>query len=175
MDDENADPPPSLDSRPPTLADLVKLCRHLNAEGALYIVVGGMAIIQHGYTRATEDVDFLVEDSRENQTKVFRAMESLPDRAIRELDGDDLRNYVVVRVADEFVVDLMTATCGITYPEAVQAVETIVINDVPIPFATPALLMRMKQTFREKDALDRIFLRDKIAGRDSGDLDNPPA
>ena len=166
MDAEDADPAP-LDSRPPTLADLVELCRHLNAEGALYIVVGGMAIIQHGYTRATEDVDFLVEDSRENQARVCRAMESLPDRAIREFGDDDLRDYVVVRVADEFVVDLMTAACGIAYPEAIQAVETIVIDGVPILFATPALLMRMKQTFREKDALDRIFLRDKIAGRDS--------
>lgn len=80
MDPEDADAP-SLESRPPTLADLVKMCRHLNAEGAKYLVVGGMAVIQHGYTRATEDVDFLVEDSPANQTKVYKAMECLPDKA----------------------------------------------------------------------------------------------
>ena len=32
------------------------------------------------------------------------------------------------------------------------------LDDVAIPFATPALLWRTKQTFREKDRLDRIFL-----------------
>jgi hypothetical protein len=164
MDDEDADPP--LESRPPTLADLVNLCRHLNAAGAKYLVVGGMAIIQHGFTRATEDVDLLVEDSKENQAKVFSAMETLPDQAIRELGDSDLRDYVVVRVADEFVVDLMTAACGISYQEASPGVEIIAIDGVPIPFASPALLLRMKQTFREKDAMDRIFLQNKIAGQE---------
>ena len=59
MDPEDVDPA-SLDSRPPTKGDLVNLCRQLNAQQAQYVVVGGMAILQHGYTRATEDIDFLV-------------------------------------------------------------------------------------------------------------------
>ena len=63
-------------------------------------------------------------------------MESLPDQAIRELGEDDLRDYVVVRVADEIVVDLTTSTCGIAYLEASHSVETISIDGVPIPFAT---------------------------------------
>ena len=37
------------------------------------------------------------------------------------------------------------------------------IDDVPIPFATAALLLKMKQTGREKDMLDRMFLERKIA------------
>jgi hypothetical protein len=32
-------------SRPPTLEDLLRLCRELNDAGASYIVIGGMAII----------------------------------------------------------------------------------------------------------------------------------
>ncbi len=164
MDSQDADAP--LESRPPTVADLVNLCRYLNAEGAKYIVVGGMAIIQHGYTRATEDVDLLVEDSRENQAKVYRAMQSLPDQAIRELGDEDLRDYVVVRVADEIVVDLMTAACGIAYPEASTEVTTVILDGVAIPFVQPAMLLRMKQTIREKDAIDRIFLHRKIADQE---------
>jgi hypothetical protein len=31
-----------LESRPPTLADVVSLCRRLNEEGARYVVVGGI-------------------------------------------------------------------------------------------------------------------------------------
>ena len=37
------------------------------------------------------------------------------------------------------------------------------VHGVPIPFASPQLLLRMKQTHREKDAEDRIFLHRKIA------------
>ena len=91
-------------------------------------------------------------------------MESLPEKAILELGPDeDFRDWVVVRVADEVLVDLMIAACGIEYPEAVREVQVFDIDGVPIPFASPKLLLRMKQTHRAKDEEDRIFLQHKIA------------
>ncbi len=161
MDTEDAHPP---DSRPPTLEDLLSLCRGLNEAGARYLIVGGFAVIQHGFTRATEDIDLLVESSSENQSRVKKGLEVLPDKAVRELGDDDLRNYLVVRVVDEVVVDLMLAACGIGYDEASREIETVNIQGVLIPFATPKLLLRMKQTHREKDQLDRMFLERKIRG-----------
>ena len=161
MDPQDAHP---AESRPPTLEDVLKLCRRLNELGARYLIVGGIAIIQHGFTRATEDIDLLVEGSLENQAKVKAALEVFEDKAIRELGDDDLRNYIVVRVADEVLVDLMLAACGIGYEEAIREAETITIQGVPIPFATPKLLLRMKRTYREKDSIDREFLERKIRG-----------
>ena len=160
MDPEDAHP---AESRPPTVRDLVVICRSLNERGARYLVVGGFAVNQHGFSRATMDIDLLVEDSPENQVKVKQALEVLPDKAVRELGDDDLRNYVVVRVADEVVVDLMRVACGITYTEAEPEIQIFTIEDVPIPFASAKLLLRTKQTHREKDAEDRLFLQQKIA------------
>jgi hypothetical protein len=102
-------PPP----RSPEDDDLVRLCAALNAEGARYLVVGGMAMNQHGMLRATADIDLLLEGSRENQERVLRALEILPDKAVREVKENDLDEYTVVRVADEIVVDLLAA-CGVT-------------------------------------------------------------
>ena len=76
-----------------------------------------------------------------------------------------MRTYLVVRVADDILVDLMLSACGIRYPEAAPQVERRIINDVSVPFALPELLLRMKQTHREKDALDRLFLEEKIRQR----------
>ena len=115
MDPEDAHP---VESRPPTVADLVLLCRSLNAQGARYLVIGGFAVNQHGFPRATMDIDLLVDAAPENQDRVKKALEVLPDKAVRELAGDDLRDYLVVRVADEIVVDLMTSACRVTYAEA---------------------------------------------------------
>lgn len=42
-----------LESREPSLDDLVELCRHLNAEKARYVIVGGFAIRAAGYDRRT--------------------------------------------------------------------------------------------------------------------------
>lgn len=156
--------PTPENSRPPVRNDLVRLCRELNACGARYLVVGGFAIIHHGFLRATDDIDLLVEGSLDNQARLKKALEILPDKAIRELADDDLRNYNVVRVGDDVLVDLMLAACGIAYEEASSEIERVVVEDVTIPFASPRLLLRMKQTHREKDQLDRMFLERKVRG-----------
>lgn len=160
MDPENAHP---AESRPPTVTDLLTVCRSLNSQNASYMVVGGFAVNQHGFTRATMDIDVLIDDSPENQIRAKKALEVLPDKAVRELGDDDLRNYVVVRVCDEVVVDLMTLACGISYNEGASEIEIHTIDGVPIPFASAKLLLRTKQTYREKDAEDRAFLEAKIA------------
>lgn len=127
------------EARPPRLSDLVALCPRLNEEGARYVIVGGMAIIQAGFVRATKDVDLLVEASAENITCLRHALLSPPDRAVEEMADADLDRDMVVRVADEIVVDLMKAACGIEYPEASRLADTVVIEGVPIPFASPAV------------------------------------
>ncbi len=160
MADENAHP---LDSRIPLPEDLATICRELNKRGAKYMVVGGFAVIQHGFLRNTGDIDLLIEDSLENQARAKLGLEILPDKAVRELGDDDLRDYVVVRVCDEVVVDLMTRACGVSYSEAEPEIQVFIIDGVPIPFASAKLLLRTKQTYREKDAEDRMFLEAKIA------------
>lgn len=161
MADENVNP---AGSRSPTLADLAALCRRLNAEGARYVVIGGFAIIQHGYYRTTGDIDLLIEDSLENQCRVREALKSLPDQAILELGAEeDMRDWLVLRVSDEVLVDVMTAACGIKYNETAGEVQIFDIEGVSIPFASPRLLLRMKQTRRASDEEDRIFLHRKIA------------
>ena len=148
--------------RTPEENDIVKLCAALNDEGALYVIVGGVAVNQQGFLRATEDIDLLLEDSKENQTKALRALEVLPDKAVLQVEDNDLDQYTVVRVADEVVVDLMLSTCGIGYCEAAQDIEFKEIQGVRVPFASAKLLLRMKQTYRDKDVADRMFLQEKL-------------
>lgn len=120
-------------------------------------------MIQAGFVRGTEDIDLLIEGSAANQSAVRTALEILPDKAIRELRDGDLERYVVVRIADEIVVDLLLSAGGISYPDAEPELITAVVSGVPIPFASPQLLLRMKQTGREKDALDLLFLRNLLS------------
>ena len=89
----------------------------------------------------------------------------MPDKAIRELGDEDFRDYIVVRVSDEILVDIMTAACGVEYEEASRGIEWAYFEGVAIPFATPELLLRLKQTCRGSDVADRIFLHRRIAER----------
>lgn len=167
MDKENVptEPGEELISRVPTRDDVVALCRELNARGVRYIVVGGFAIIEAGYIRATTDLDLLVDTTDlANEQATLDALATLPDGIARELRPGEIAEYTVVRVGDEITVDLMRTACGVTYREAVPHLIIREIDGVAIPFASPRLLWWMKSTtHREKDAPDLLFLREQYA------------
>mgnify|MGYP001450444710 CR=1 FL=1 len=148
------------ESRQPTVEDLLALCREMNRQGAKYIIVGGFAIRGAGYLRETGDLDVIIETSVENEARIFRSLEILPDKAVLQLEPGEVSQYTVVRVADEIVVDLMQSASGIDYDEAIKDVVIRTVQNVPIPFASPKLLWRMKKNaHREKDRADLVFLR----------------
>ncbi|GDY18915.1 hypothetical protein LBMAG56_02600 [Verrucomicrobiota bacterium] len=147
-------------------ADVVALCRELNRRGTKYVVVGGFAIIAAGFPRFTGDLDLIVAADLENEAKVFSALSTLPDNAVRELQPGELQLHNVIRVGDEILVDLMRSAGGIDYAEAAKDVVVREVDGVPIPFASPRLLWRMKVvTHRAKDAGDLVFLRQWFAER----------
>ncbi len=150
-------------SRAPELEDLVSLCKALNHEGVRYILIGGFAVILHGFVRATKDIDLLVDASVENVQRLKRAMGTLPDNAISLISDDEVDRYGVVRVADEIVVDLMKSACGIDYEQAAEHIERRAIEGVVIPIADEELLIRTKDTVRPSDAADVQFLRLRIS------------
>ena len=43
-----------------------QICRLLNKHEVDYILIGGWAVIYHGYPRATADIDFLYKATIEN-------------------------------------------------------------------------------------------------------------
>lgn len=149
-------------SRTPEFEDLLKLCRSLNERGVKYIVIGGFAVMFHGFARNTKDVDLLVDSSELNVKKIKQAMSILSDNAIALIEDNEVQKYQVVRIADEFVVDLMAHACGIDYFDAEKEIEWIEIEGVKIPIPTKELLIRMKDTVRPSDKMDVDFLRNKI-------------
>lgn len=54
------------------------------AEGARFVVVGGFAVIANRFVRATEDIDFLVPDSVENDRRVLAALVKLGGVRLRD-------------------------------------------------------------------------------------------
>jgi hypothetical protein len=160
--------------RPPDITDVASLCDALNRAGAKYVVVGGFAIIQAGFPRFTEDLDLLVETSPANEATVLGVLAKLPDAAAAELTPGEIARYGVVRVADEILVDLMQSGCGVTYDDAIHDAVWREVLGVRIPFASKATLWKMKQTVREKDIPDRLFLIRALAD-DGIELDPPLA
>jgi hypothetical protein len=161
VDDEHDD----RSARAPEPDDVVRICRALNESGARYLLIGGFAVIAHGAGRFTKDIDLLVDDAPDNVARLKRGLSVLADNAAAEIADDDIQRHVVVRVADEVVVDLMGRACGLSYVEAVRDAETLEREGVFIKVASPATLIRTKNTHRPQDALDRAFLEGVLRER----------
>ena len=150
-------------ARPPRPEDVALISRALNEAGARYLLIGGFAVNAHGLLRPTKDIDFLIDDSPENVERAKKALAVLPDNAAAEMADTDVREYGVVRVADEVVVDLLGRACGVSYDEAIADAQTMNIEGVEVPVASLRTLIRTKQTIRPSDSADRQFLEDKLA------------
>ena len=59
------------------LASYEAIVRALNSAEVRFIVVGGLAVIAHGYGRVTRDIDLVIQLQPEAITKAFKALESL--------------------------------------------------------------------------------------------------
>lgn len=145
-------------SRAPQIEDLVRICRSLNERQARYLLIGGFAVIAHGAGRTTKDIDFLVDASRDNLTRVKSALAVLADNAAAEIKENDVERYSVVRVADEVIVDLLARACGVDYADAARDAEIIEIGGVRVPVASKRTLLRTKDTIRPSDLADKQFL-----------------
>lgn len=149
-------------TRAPTQEDLKQLCAWLNDEGARYAVIGGMAVNHYGVVRGTMDIDLLVDPRPDNMVRVIRALARLPDSAALELKPGEIDRYVVLRVNDVITVDLLSMACDVTLDEVTLEID--VRLGVPIPFASAADIIRMKQTVRPKDHEDCRELRRLLGG-----------
>jgi hypothetical protein len=136
----------------------------LNRLKARYVVVGDHAMRRQGAEVLPRELKLLIDGDPENQRVVLEALEVLPEKAVRELDGADLREYAEVQVADSIVVDLATNLCGVGYTEAETQIEWGEADGVRIPYASLVLLWKTKQNHLEEDEPDRIFMREKLKG-----------
>jgi len=151
-------------SRAATTDDLLRVIRALNEQGADYLLVGGYALYAHGYQRATTDIDILVPSTRESAARVIQALLLLPDRAAEQIDPAWFEEGNTIRVADEFVVDVMFNACGERYESLLQHAQTVVLDDgTPVKTVDLEGLLKTKQTVRSKDVGDRLALERALA------------
>jgi hypothetical protein len=150
-------------TRPPTIEDLLNVCRLLNQAKARYAIIGGMAMNHYGFLRGTHDIDFLVDDDPVNIECIIAALSQLPDGAASEIKPSDIKDYSVIRINDEITIDLLGSACSVSYNDA----EATLIVDTSLgehlPFASPAILLKTKDTIRESDKRDRAFLEAYLA------------
>lgn len=144
---------------------LREVCNVLNTRGVRYVIVGGCAVILHGYFRTTNDIDLLVDPSPENVVRIRDALyEIFKEEEVWEIEDEDIKKFTVLRYAPkkiDIAIDLMARIGFVDIEKALEDVEWIDLDGTRIPLCGLTTLIETKKGVRPKDKDDLLFLRGK--------------
>ena len=148
-------------------SNLAEVCDLLNREDARYLVVGAMAMQLWGTTRATRDIDILIEPTVENAERVLRALSQVGFGFAREWLAEEVARKFVTIIGDSPRVDIFTVAWSVKYADAAPGAQVFEVEGVEIPTASIEHLIASKRTGRLQDAAD-IEVLEEIRRRRGG-------
>jgi hypothetical protein len=150
--------------------DVRTLIRLLHAHRVRFLLVGGEAVIHHGYPRLTGDVDLFFEATPANARRLFAALEEFwagPVPAVGSAD-ELLEPGIVVQFGrPPNRVDLLSALGTVSFAGAWsrRVKETLRTREgnVPLPVIGLADLLRSKRDAGRHKDLDDVEHLERIA------------
>jgi hypothetical protein len=133
---------------------LAEVCSRLNAAGANYVLVGAAALQLWGSTRATRDIDILIEPTVDNARRVLEALSEVGFGFARERLAEEVAAKPVTIIGDMPRVDILTVAWSIRYAKARPGATVFEVEGVPIPTVSIDHLIASKRTGRLQDAAD---------------------
>ncbi len=148
----------------------------LNDRGVRYLVAGGVAVNAHGYQRLTQDLDLILDLSRDNVLAALRALAELGYSAVLPVETEEFanperrrqwheeRNVEVFPLTSEAhretTIDLFVRDPFAFDEEHAQAMVGEVAPGLNVRFVRLAALIAMKRrTGRARDADDAQHLQ----------------
>jgi hypothetical protein len=154
--------------------ELLKFWRSLNQNGVLYIMVGGVATIFHGYSRMTEDIDIWIKDTVENRRSLRTAFREYGMGDFFMIERLQIvPGWTYFHLNNGIRLDLMINVKGLEdlgFDSCLEVASVAEIYDVKVPFLhLNHLLSAKKAANRPKDQLDITYLEQIRQIRESGD------
>ncbi|MCC5929277.1 MAG: hypothetical protein JJU28_08540 [Cyclobacteriaceae bacterium] len=139
----------------------------LNKFGVEYILIGGYAVILHGYHRTTGDLDVWVNPTEINYEKLNKAFSffGFPTDAI------DLRKFLNSEAYNVFTfgrppmaIDIVTSIQGVDFKDAIQNVNNIEVQGVSVSLLSMSDLIATKKAsnrYKDLDDLENLDLENE--------------
>ncbi len=147
--------------RLPTTNDLDELAKALNDHDVEYAVIGGTAMMFHGFPRATKDIDLLLPLSHENNKKLYAALKTLPfnQKALQHLELEILNKGYSTAIEGDIAIDILFVANKMKFDAFRQFLERHDFNGYKVATLSLDGLIKSKETTRDSDKLDVAKLR----------------
>ncbi len=128
----------------------------LNLHKVRYIIVGGFAVNLYGYVRLTQDIDILIDPTKNNAIKMMKVIKDfgfggagIPQKAF------ECTGHVVHMGVEPNRIDLLTSVSGVTNKDLFRRLIKIQYEGISIPVISFQDLIKCKKSSdRAKDKAD---------------------
>ncbi|MEP7211755.1 MAG: nucleotidyltransferase [Acidobacteriota bacterium] len=143
--------------------DFKELLRSLNSNKVNYLLIGGYAVIIHGYPRFTSDLDIVIGNEAGN---ISRCLDALNDFGVGQTElGPELFSEPdsLVRMGVEpLKIEILSYLKGLNFIDAFERRITRRVEDIEIAvISLPDLITNKTAVGRLKDRLDVEELKDR--------------
>mgnify|MGYP005866018741 CR=1 FL=1 len=132
------------------------------AEGVRFLLVGAYALAAHGYPRATLDIGFWVDPTRENARAVLRALARF-GAPLDQLSEDDMTRHDTIfqMGVPPRRIDIITGADGLSFEETHARAQRIEVDGMGVRIPNREDMIRNKRASgRKKDLLDAEWLEE---------------
>ncbi|GHB26307.1 DUF6036 family nucleotidyltransferase [Mongoliitalea lutea] len=142
--------------------DFKDFIESLNKFDVEYILIGGYAVVLHGYHRTTGDLDIWVNQTESNFNKLLKAFSffGFPTHAIdlkRFLNADDYNVFTFGR--PPMAIDIVTSIQGVDFENAMKNIKKIEVQGIEINLLSMSDLVSTKKAsgrYKDLDDLDNL-------------------
>ena len=145
--------------------DFRDFIRALNNHKVDYLLVGGYAVILHGYRRSTGDMDVWVKNDKQNYQKLSKAFY---DFGLPLLDMTE-ENFLNSQEMDVFSygrppvsIEILTAVKGCDFDDAFKLSDVHIEEELPIRFINLNNLRDAKKAagrYKDLDDLEKLSVK----------------
>lgn len=151
--------------------DIQELIRLLHQHGVRFLVIGGEAVIFHGYPRYTGDVDFYYHCEAENTGRLYLALMDFWGQEVPGIKSPDelLQEGLVLQFGrPPNRIDLLSSVSGVDFETAWSRRASAKMGDCELSyFGLFDLVASKRAAGRPKDLQDLQYLERLLAGEDA--------
>lgn len=135
--------------------DFKEFIQLLNAKKVEYLLVGGYAVILHGYPRFTGDIDFWINPAPKNAKRIIEVLDQFGFSSLNLGIVDFTHPDQIIQLGHEpYRIDLITSIEGVFFDECYTQKVVFHVDNIPIQTISKGMLKKNKKAAGRYKDLD---------------------
>jgi len=135
--------------------DFKEFIELLSKNNVRYIVIGGYAVVYHGYVRSTNDIDIWIDIRKDNIKKMIKVLDEFGFSSLNIKEADFSPNQIIQLGYPPNRIDLITTPAGIDFETCYETKEQVTIDNIAVNIIDLENLIKAKKASnRTRDLAD---------------------